>query len=365
MNLRLIKLINLLLAKNIPFVTYHLPNEESVMTLVQLSGRFNLFESVKEVTEISGFVYAPFHRKTNFPVIFFEPELIIENDNIEDSLINEISEKAPLYPDYSFDLPYESTKRQYQKQADTFIHSFNKNFTKAVLSRVQIENKPKSFDCGKFFIQLQEKYPNAFCHLINIPGKGTWSGASPETLLKFENNRVQTVSLAGTQAKTGGGKEILWKVKDMEEQRFVSNYIVEVLKRFEINDFQIEGPQTIQAGNAIHLSTKFCFDQSFIQDRLADFIEDLHPTPAVCGLPKEKALDLILKTEKHNREYYSGFCGPVNMDSKTHLFVNLRCMKILKEKLVLYVGGGLTAKSEIEKEWEETKLKSGTLLSLI
>jgi isochorismate synthase len=127
----------------------------------------------------------------------------------------------------------------------------------------------------------------------------------------------------------------------------------------------MEGPQTIQAGNAIHLSTKFSFDESSIQNRLADFIERLHPTPAVCGLTKEKALELILKTEKHNREYYSGFCGPINMKEKTDLFVNLRCMKILKDKLVLFIGGGLTAKSEIEKEWEETKLKSRTLLSLI
>jgi isochorismate synthase len=365
MDLKLVKLINLCLEKNIPFVSFRLPDEDSIKTWIQLSGKFNLFESLREVGNKSGFVYAPFHRRTNFPVIFFEPELIIENDNFEDSLIEEISLKIPLYPDYNFELPYETSKKEYQKQAGAFIHLFDKNFTKAVLSRVRIVKKPGYFDTGKFFIHLQEKYQNAFCHLINIPGTGTWAGASPETLLKIEKQKVQTVSLAGTQQKIVGKKEILWKVKEMEEQRYVSNYIIDVLKQFNIKDFQIEGPQTIQAGKAIHLSTKFCFDESYIQNRLADFIEYLHPTPAVCGLPREKALDLILLTEKHNREYYSGFCGLINMEEKIDLFVNLRCMKILKESFALFVGGGLTGKSVPEKEWEETELKAETLLSLI
>ena len=151
----------------------------------------------------------------------------------------------------------------------------------------------------------------------------------------------------------------------MEEQRLVTNYIIEVFKRFDIRNFQIEGPQTIQAGNAYHLSTKFSFNKSDIINNIGAFIENFHPTPAVCGLPKEKALELILKTEKHNREYYSGFCGPMNMEGKTDLYVNLRRMKILNDKLALYVGGGLTGKSLPKKEWEETELKSRTLLSLI
>ncbi len=98
---------------------------------------------------------------------------------------------------------------------------------------------------------------------------------------------------------------------------------------------------------------------------MTEFISALHPTPAVCGLPKERALELIYKTEMHNREYYAGYCGPINYQGKTDLFVNLRCMKILPDKLALYIGGGLTAKSDPEKEWEETVLKANTLLSVI
>ncbi len=365
-SMKLVKLLNHCLEKNIPFVAYRLPEEDSIKTWIQLNYQFNLYENLPDLSDRSGFVYAPFHRKTNFPVVFFEPELIVENDDFKDSLIGEISEIKLPYAESSYESPSETSKKDYQIQAESFIKSFNnKDCTKAVLSRVHLENKPKHFDAGKFFIHLQAKYPTAFCHLINVPGIGTWTGATPESLLKIEKDIVQTVSLAGTQPKTVTDKEILWRVKELEEQRYVSNFIIEVLKEFNIKDFNIEGPQTIQAGSAIHLSTKFCFDQSYIQNRLASFIEHLHPTPAVCGLSKEKALSLILKTEKHNREYYSGFCGPVNLNDKTDLFVNLRCMKILEDKFALYVGGGLTAKSIPEKEWEETKLKAQTLLSLI
>lgn len=364
-DLKLVRLINLCLEKNIPFVTFRLPGETSVKTWIQISGKFSLFESIKEVVDKSGFVYAPFHRRTNFPVIFFEPDLIIENDNFDNSLFKAINEIATMYPECSSKSPYESGKEEYLQQAEKVIHTFDKTFTKAVLSRVQLVDKPYQFDPGNFFIRLQNKYPNMFCHLINIPGAGVWAGTTPETFLKIDENRIQTVSLAGTQQKTVGKKEIQWKVKEMEEQRLVTNYIIEVLKRFNIKDFQIEGPQTIQAGNAYHLSTKFIFEKYLIKNRIGEFIENFHPTPAVCGLPKEKALELILQTEKHNREYYSGICGTVSMEGNMDLFVNLRCMKILEKKLALFVGGGLTSKSVPEKEWEETQLKAMTILSAI
>ena len=91
----------------------------------------------------------------------------------------------------------------------------------------------------------------------------------------------------------------------------------------------------------------------------------MHPTPAVCGLPKNKALEFLLKNEIHNREFYSGFLGPVNIGKSSALFVNLRCMQLKDKEAVIYVGCGITADSQPEKEWEETQLKSQILLSVI
>jgi isochorismate synthase len=349
------------LEKNIPFVTFRLPNKTKIQTWIQLTGKFNFFEHIHEVENKTGFVYAPFHRKTNFPVVFFEPELIIENEDFEDSLIQDISAKPSMYPEYEIAEPFEIRKVDYLHQANSYIHSFDANFRKAILSRVQFEKKPTDFNIGEFFVNLQHTYPNAFCHLINIPGTGIWAGVSPEILIRLDKTEATTISLAGTQPNSN----IEWGDKEIEEQKIVTDYIENTLNKFGINHFIKEKIQNYQAGNIVHLATKFNFNKHDLGDSLSEFISELHPTPAVCGLPKGKALKLILRTEKHNREYYAGYCGPISLKGKTDLFVNLRCMKILPDKLALFVGGGLTAKSDPVKEWEETQLKAITLLSVI
>ncbi|MCD4698716.1 MAG: chorismate-binding protein [Bacteroidales bacterium] len=360
----LVKLFNLCLQKNIPFVSYRLPDETAINTWVQLSGKFNFYENIHEIIDRTGFVYAPFHRKTNFPIVFFEPELILNNENFDDAIFEKIANQEPIYPEYHIEEPFEISKADYLKQAAFYIKSFDENFRKAILSRVHIEKNPEHFNAGKYFMDLQNTYPNAFCHLINIPGAGTWAGATPETLVRIQNNTAQTISLAGTQAYSGKDQIVNWQEKELEEQQIVTDYIEGVFQKFGIKNYKKKKLQNLIAGNAIHLATKFSFDKSFVENQLGKFISHLHPTPAVCGLPKEKALELIIQTEKHNREYYAGFLGTINMNHRTDLFINLRCMKILKNKIALFVGGGLIKQSEPEKEWEETILKSQTLLKI-
>jgi isochorismate synthase len=362
---KLTRLINLCLERNIPFVSYRLPGRQSIYTWVQLSGRIIFAESINEIIDKHGFLYAPFHRKTNLPVVFFEPELIIKNYDIPESILSKIAGMNPLYPVSADTESLQISKEEYLQKASGLIKLCQTGLKKAVLSRIHKAKKMESFDAANFFIPLQEKYPTAFCHFIHIPGAGTWAGASPETLLRMDEKKAKTVSLAGTQAKASDSKEIRWNEKEMEEQRLVTDYIIHILNQFKIKDYLIEGPQTIDAGNAIHIATSFIFDRTYLKDRLGEFLEQLHPTPAVCGIPKEKALELILQTETHNREYYSGYCGLFNVKDRTDLFVNLRCMKILEHSFALYVGGGITAKSVPKKEWEETELKSQTLLSVI
>jgi isochorismate synthase len=82
-------------------------------------------------------------------------------------------------------------------------------------------------------------------------------------------------------------------------------------------------------------------------------------------MPQEKAKQFILKNEPYNREFYTGYLGEINNQKKSWLFVNLRCMQIYYQNFKIYVGGGITKDSKAEKEWEETELKSRTLLSVI
>lgn len=82
-------------------------------------------------------------------------------------------------------------------------------------------------------------------------------------------------------------------------------------------------------------------------------------------MPRKESLLLISELELHQREYYSGFLGPVGLKNRLSFFVNLRCMKVLEDKLALFIGGGITADSVPEEEWLETEIKAETLLSVI
>ncbi len=95
------------------------------------------------------------------------------------------------------------------------------------------------------------------------------------------------------------------------------------------------------------------------------FLKNLHPTPAISGSPKEISVQHILNTEKHERAYYTGFLGPVNLHEYSQVFVNLRCLKYENHKLIIYTGAGITADSVPEKEWEEVQLKAQTILKVL
>lgn len=363
MNLKLIRLLNICLEKNIPFVSYRYPGRKVIHTRIQKSGKIIFTESIDQVIDQEGFVFAPFHRRTNFPVVFFEPEIVFNYDNIPNSIISEFESISEMYPATQENIPVINDKQTYLEQAGKFIQSFDSDFEKAILSRALIK-EVEDFNTVDYFVKLTSTYEKAFCYLANIPGAGKWLGASPETLIRIDGNIAQIVSLAGTQSNSGNDK-VFWHQKEIEEQQIVTKYLESLLLEFSVDQYDIGAPQTVAAGNVLHLSTKVSFSNKKITSRLSEFINELHPTPAVCGLPKEKALELILQTEKHNREYYAGFLGTLNVKKKTDLFVNLRCMKILPDILALFVGGGLTKQSIPEKEWRETQLKAETLLSLL
>jgi isochorismate synthase len=115
------------------------------------------------------------------------------------------------------------------------------------------------------------------------------------------------------------------------------------------------------AGPVKHLRTDFSFRTTREETELLDA---LHPTPAVSGLPRALALEIIENIEEHDRSIYTGYIGLLSpKDSK--IYVNLRCCQIRPGNMFLYLGGGYTKDSNPELEWEETENKSKTLLDLV
>ena len=155
-----------------------------------------------------------------------------------------------------------------------------------------------------------------------------------------------------------------WGRKEKEEQKIVSEYIIKAFKKVTKTKPAVLGPETIAAGNLLHLRTTFTF-KGLAKNKWPEVVAQLHPTPAVAGLPKKESIAFINKHEQADRSFYSGYLGPVNLDNEVNLFVNLRCMQVLKNKLAVHVGCGITADSKPALEWKESKMKSQTLLGVL
>lgn len=243
-------------------------------------------------------------------------------------------------------------------------------FEKVVPSRKKVVDLPADFDVVPAFEKICVSNPNALVSFVSTPETGTWLGATPETLVSVENNAIfKTVALAGTKPFEEGVnlKSVTWTQKEIEEQALVERYIISCFKRIRVREYDEHGPKTLVAGNVLHLKSDFMVDMKAINfPQLGSvMLQLLHPTSAVCGMPLSPALEFLKKKEGYDREYYSGFLGPVNVNDTIHIFVNIRCIKLLDSKAIAYAGAGVTIDSIPRQEWEETEFKFNTILKVI
>lgn len=352
----LIKAIEHFVSKKLSFVSYRLPQTKKVKLLIGGSFTKDLPTGTTDY-----FMVSPFVRDAAFPQLYYVGGHHFNSKS--DQLEEVISSDYPFFKS-NFLKPVVSSKTDYLQQAQQVIDSLKKgDLQKLVLSRVV--GKPLLSNQQAIVYQsLCNKYPEAFVYFLSFGDGIAWIGATPETLLKVTGTSAITVALAATQCNTQLPlSEVVWGEKEREEQAMVTTFIEGVLQQSDGISYTLEGPLTAQAGPLLHLKTKFSI-QAFEGFSWLELTKKLHPTPAVCGLPRQAALEKLLSVEPHQRYLYAGFLGPVTRDSELQLFVNLRCMMLLGDEAFLFVGGGLTALSDAEAEWEETESKAETLLSV-
>lgn len=232
------------------------------------------------------------------------------------------------------------------------------DFDKVVLSRKKVvETTPRM---AEWLAAMAEKYPQSCVFLFHTKASGTWMGATPEVLLSREGNTVSANSLAGTRLANENGD---WGAKEIEEQQMVTDEIVQNFAGFGATQILAEKAKTKNAGPVAHLFSKVSAEVPAEKRALA-LAKKLHPTPAVGGLPQQKAISFIRERENYNRQFYTGFFG-LEEENSARFYVNLRSMQLFKNGVVLYAGGGITAQSNPEAEWEETERKLQTLLHII
>lgn len=336
--------------KNTPFVGYRKPNSAVISAFFMKDDTLNITSDFSE----TGFVFAPFNREENailFPKknaeFISEKGLFDESFSLNDTCLNNSN----------------SDKNEHLLLVEKALNEINNSeLSKVVVSRkeaIQLDD----FEVLLTFKKILKIYTNAFVYVWFHPKVGLWYGATPETLLNISNRNFKTMSLAGTQVYDASSK-VVWKKKELEEQQLVTDFIKKQLKNVATT-LQIDEKETIRAGDLLHLRTKvkgvLSKDAS-----LKELIRGLHPTPAVCGLPREKANKFINQNENYKRTFYTGFLGELNLENKnSSLFVNLRCMRIENKIASVYVGGGITKDSTSKKEWQETIAKTKTMKKVL
>lgn len=357
-------LIDDLIEKNAAFACWFQPSNDSPQLIAGAEDDIIFPGSIQQLSRVRGFVFAPFKMSDNVPAIVLQPAIHLKGYSQIQAFDPGTLVSSPIHRETK--APCLSTEfHDYLVCVNHAIEQINAaKFSKVIVSR-RICKERTNESLGSLFLGLHDINPGVFVFVVNLPRAGLWMGATPELLFRSDGRHAQTVSLAATQPRRPDG-QYCWFTKEIEEQAFVSRYTVDVLHRFGFSSYQTKGPQDLETATVAHLKTSFFFSGTHIEDRLGEFVGQLFPTPAVCGLPKAEADQFIHTFEPHDRRYYTGFLGPWRLEqSGTDVYVNLRSMEIEDAQYVLYTGGGITARSNPEQEWEETTQKSRTLLNAI
>ena len=349
--------IRKLIDSNFLFSSFKLPNEKKIRTIIQKSQQIRSFEDCV-INERSGFIMHPFNEETS-PVIWIDADQVVVDDNFE-NLTNGLESRPSAF---SFDHSANSkqiSKETYLIKVRSLIEELKgDHLSKVVFSRF-INFSSREIDVVENFLNLVEKFPETFVFLVNIPGEEVWLGASPESLVRIKGKNASTMALAGTQY--GQNAFIGWREKEVQEQAFVQKHIEKCLMQNGIKFEKAETTTKTLSSGLSHLITPYSF--SVEKSQTYSLIQSLHPTPAICGHPTEKAKSWILKNEGYDRKYYTGFLGPMNIEDSSDLFVNLRSASF-GDETKLYVGGGIIKTSDEEKEWKESEQKSRTILDVV
>ncbi len=350
-------------SQDLPFVIYRKPNTTQVLGFTQS----NRSAHHPNDTSDAGFLFAPFSET--------HPTLLIPGTHPL-TLGVDLSPS----PEVTLDTLQSATERQrYIDLVDKAITTIKgTELQKIVLSRKQ--ELPHQKSISQLLHDLLAVYPSAFVYCWYHPETGLWMGATPERLLSQKYQTITTMSLAGTKHYENT-TAVTWGAKEREEQQLVTNSIVSRLTPW-VEALEVGELHTHRAGKLLHLKTDI--KATLLKDgaSISDIITALHPTPAVCGLPREQAKEFIYHNEGYDRKYYTGYLGefgvPQDLSRAGHrknvenlaymargrhsnLFVNLRCMEVSKTTASVYVGGGITAASIAKNEWMETVHKLGTM----
>ena len=218
--------------------------------------------------------------------------------------------------------------------------------------------------------RLKEIEPFAYHFYIQLERGYAFMGATPERLYKRQHNLIQSEAVAGTcprgvtvEEDKALGEMLLRSEKEYREHIMVRDDIKSILEKhcqyLEISDTL----QLLKQSKVQHLYSQI---KGWLLDNISDndLLKLLHPTPAVGGLPRDRALQEIAKLERFDRGWFAGPIGWISNEA-AEFAVGIRSAIINGQSLRLFAGAGVVEGSVPELEWEEIETKISVFMDIL
>lgn len=237
--------------------------------------------------------------------------------------------------------------------------------TKVVSSREVEFTSETPYNVASILANLVDNNPNCFIFGYEKDGR-TFVGASPEILVRHRGSEILSYALAGTAPKDGPNawteEQLLTNTKNIIEHNIVRDRIVHTMKAIT-PEVTIGETGIMELSHLYHLRTIITAKDS--TKSLVEWAKLLHPTPALGGEPREKALALLQKYESHERGMYAAPFGFMKDMGDGIVVVAIRSALIMDNVLYAYAGCGVVADSNADEEYAETNNKMRTILDAL
>lgn len=296
-----------------------------------LVGRENITEILKQLNQI----VIP-QKENGFPIKAFGNDMVITRRSDE--------------PD----------QKLWQKDVKKILA--DRSVQKVVLARKTSLYFKQAPDPWAMLRPLKAVTPNSY-HFGFQFKKSIFLGASPERLYRRYARLIESEALAGTMPKKVSPRQLQNSYKNKHEHALVVDAIDDSFKEFCKSFSRNKRPRILTLANGHHLITKF---QGQLKDGIndEDILQFLHPTPALGGFPRRRAMAVIHKLEGFSRGWYGAPIGYVGWDW-AEFVVGIRSGLANMKKLSVFAGAGIVQGSKPSAEWDEVENKISNFIKII
>ncbi len=322
-----------------------------------------MLEEAKTADDDNPVLFATVPFDQNTPTRFFIPEtLYVSSSHREKRKDQALANKAKVIS--------EPTGNDYKQGVTACLDLFNKTeLSKVVLSRAVRLKTDHSIDQAVLLKNLLSINSSGYTFSADIGDKAKLMGASPELLLSKKGANVISNPLAGSRPKSAdpldnqrSHSSLLDTQKDLNEHSFVVEEVERVLNRYCHNLYTPMIPSVIETETMLHLSTILEGQADNPKVNSLQIAAELHPTPAVCGFPRQSAYEAIKEIENFERGYFTGMIGWCDARGNGEWVVTIRCAEVSQHEMYIFAGAGIVNDSLPQSELDETGAKMGTIL---